>query len=840
MLFLCGQAKQFYKKFNTYWPPNCGIMFSVLRNFYEGQIIRKAKDFIDLTTRHITLKGRLWFLHRCKDYNMVPKSLRVKAKINNVIGRRAAEKAGKSFLSAAIHEAHVQCNVTKSKLEKVDSEICIHMQQQHVQWIKDFSEQRKVVFTETTRNRLDKKLMQLKMEHGLTVKKQWKQNSVVNLSSKTFTSDELGVLSKGLSFAPLRSKPPAMNIINDIEVGIMAAQLPQATKNRIRAITSNTIQLKKPIPQYNLTRQERETLRRLKSDKEIIVTKADKGGKVVLMDALDYKDRVKHVTSDGLKYEKLSSSSCNSVNSDLKSLLKMITMDGRMSKSEVQQWVIQEPRIPRLYGVPKIHKVGTPLRPIVDATDSVTYKVGKNLNRILKPIVEEKPYVLKNSVQFSNFVKDYKIQEDEILVSFDVVQLFPSIPIQVALEAIKKALLGNNEWQKNTSLTAREIIILCGMCLNTQEFIFDKQIYSQKEGLPMGGPLSPLAAESVMQDIELEIFNHLELLNSKPKMWLRMVDDIFSVVKKDEVSKVLTVCNSVHENIKFTVECEEKGKLPFLDVLVERRNEGLITSVYRKPMNAMRVLPFNSGHNHGTKIGIVKNLVHRAVNLCSDQNKLADELKTIEQLCDEGGYPKKVVKKIMQASVQSIEAGEKRGEQNQKKEERQEVIRWGVTYHPGIFEILKRRFREWGIELVASNYATLNNMFKGKKDIVEDKEKKGVVYKINCTQCDASYVGQTGQCVKTRIYRHKLGEKNEDFDHYPMVEHASQYKHNIDWQHIQIVDIEKNNNKRMLLESWHIKRQANPVNRHNGMSHSPIYEWLLHDIEPKKVKIIEF
>jgi len=32
---------------------------------------------------------------------------------------------------------------------------------------------------------------------------------------------------------------------------------------------------------------------------------------------------------------------------------------------------------------------------------------------------------------------------------------------------------------------------------------------------------------------------------------------------------------------------------------------------------------------------------------------------------------------------------------------------------------------------------------------------KLIVYKINCKNCDASYVGQTGRILKTRIKKHK-------------------------------------------------------------------------------------
>ena len=42
---------------------------------------------------------------------------------------------------------------------------------------------------------------------------------------------------------------------------------------------------------------------------------------------------------------------------------------------------------PKFYGLPKIHKPDTPLRPIVSSCGSVTYGVAKELAKILKPLL---------------------------------------------------------------------------------------------------------------------------------------------------------------------------------------------------------------------------------------------------------------------------------------------------------------------------------------------------------------------------------------------------------------------------------------------------------------------
>ena len=48
--------------------------------------------------------------------------------------------------------------------------------------------------------------------------------------------------------------------------------------------------------------------------------------------------------------------------------------------------------LPNSMGLPKIHKVGTPLRPIVSSRGSITCGVAKELTHIFKPLVGQSPH----------------------------------------------------------------------------------------------------------------------------------------------------------------------------------------------------------------------------------------------------------------------------------------------------------------------------------------------------------------------------------------------------------------------------------------------------------------
>ena len=59
----------------------------------------------------------------------------------------------------------------------------------------------------------------------------------------------------------------------------------------------------------------------------------------------------------------------------------------------------------------------------------------------------------------------------------------------------------------------------------------------------------------------------------KPKFYRRYVDDIFVLFDSiEKLEKFKEYLNSKHENINFTSEIEKDGKLPFLDMLIDRNN----------------------------------------------------------------------------------------------------------------------------------------------------------------------------------------------------------------------------------------------------------------------------
>jgi len=66
-----------------------------------------------------------------------------------------------------------------------------------------------------------------------------------------------------------------------------------------------------------------------------------------------------------------------------------------------------------------------------------------------------------------------------------------------------------------------------------------------------------------------------------------------------------------------------------------------------------------------------------------------------------------------------------------------------------------------------------------------------VVYKINCKDCDASYVGQTGRQLKTRISEYKNHINRNTFGLPVITEHRLHKNHEFDWERVEILDVER-------------------------------------------------
>ena len=121
-------------------------------------------------------------------------------------------------------------------------------------------------------------------------------------------------------------------------------------------------------------------------------------------------------------------------------LLKIIKAKGGINGTTYKRLYPTGVGSPKLYELPKVHKEGMPLWPIISSKGSVTYETAKELARILKPLVGRSPHHVQNTKDFIYSIADIQLKPDECIMSYDVNALFTSVPIQPAVNIIKKHL----------------------------------------------------------------------------------------------------------------------------------------------------------------------------------------------------------------------------------------------------------------------------------------------------------------------------------------------------------------------------------------------------------------
>ena len=210
---------------------------------------------------------------------------------------------------------------------------------------------------------------------------------VINLSNKPLTPAQRSVLAKGPNFAVTPRQPPNLEYITAIEAA--CTKLSQQDVEELRADVNRVLRSSHP-PKPNLTKAQNIALRELKRDRDCIVLTADKGVAMVVMDKQDYINKANQLLNQNT-YKVISKDPTNTIKNKLINILKGIKTKTGLGSNTYKAMYPTGCVPPKFYGLPKIHKPDTPLRPIVSSCGSVTYGVAKELAKILKPLVGKSP-----------------------------------------------------------------------------------------------------------------------------------------------------------------------------------------------------------------------------------------------------------------------------------------------------------------------------------------------------------------------------------------------------------------------------------------------------------------
>ena len=178
--------------------------------------------------------------------------------------------------------------------------------------------------------------------------------------------------------------------------------------------------------------------------------------------------------------------------------------------------------------------------------------------------------------------------------------------------------------------------------------------------------------------------------------------------------------------------------LPFLDTITTRRGTATQVDVYRKPTHTDRYLDFLSCHPLCHKRSVVNTLLKRAKNIPSTNKGRREERKRVKAVLRDNNYPLSFIRDCERALTKQPTENNFNGF----------VV---LPYVQGVSEKIGHILKQQKVKVAYKLQLTISNLFPRPKEQDEsDRQKSGIVYKINCTQCNFVYYGQTERPLKTR------------------------------------------------------------------------------------------
>ena len=329
-------------------------------------------------------------------------------------------------------------------------------------------------------------------------------------------------------------------------------------------------------------------------------------------------------------------------------------------------------------GLIKSHKEGNPTPLLLSGCNTAIENLSIFVDYYLTPLAKKLPSFIQDSTDFLNKLLelDYKPTESTLLVSFDVVNMFPNIDNNLGIKAVKKALNS----RKDKSPPTNCILEATKLCLELNNCRYLGKDFLQIHGTAMGPHNACSYADLSMGEFDDKALNGYKI---SPQIWWRFRDDIFSFWEHGEeaLMEFLEFLNAIYPTIKFTVNFSTQS-LEFLDVLISIQNDEserrITTSVYSKPTNVHQYIMPNSSTPKSSLQGIAKGVATRIRRICSDEADFQDKSKLYQKRLVDRGYNEAFIAN----EFSEVAKMQRKTALTRKQKNNKEVTAWVVDYNP--------------------------------------------------------------------------------------------------------------------------------------------------------------
>lgn len=789
---------------------------------YNNEASRTMKEYCNETKRLVQQQQRLRFTLACRSYGIIPNhtkntTTKVKElfKCNTIKGKlgRIENNFHKKILNLEISQTNTNIKLIKQKLFQLKSGIMDMILEEDYNMFFNKQISRMKHITKNIKEGQIAKLNTLKEKtfklHGLLYNENWFENR----TDVVIPTEYKWILSLGKKFAlPVdnRSFSP-LHVIADVEQCIQAMENNEDKEKDVARtkLATNINNFKRklkntPKEKFILTIFEK-TKKILKKHDNILILQADKGNKTVMMYKKEYSDKMERLLDDKNTYRTLRTDPTTKLQRENNNIVADLQKHNHIDNWEKRKLYCSAATAPRIYGLPKIHKLGTPLRPIVSSVQVPCYDLSKYVGQVLKNIISD-DYNVKNSLQVKKQLENMELDDDEVMVSFDVISLFTNIPVHLAIRNIMKKWDKIKEFTKIPSSKFLKILNFC--LIENNYFMYADKLFHQVFGMPMGNPLSPTIADIVLDSLFNDTLAELREENIHFKYITKYVDDILAVIKIKDKDKILNCLNNYHPKIQFTIEVEEKGEIAFLDMKLRKNNNKITFDWFTKETSSGRIINFNATQPKNQIINTAKNLISRVLNI-SDDKYHTKNISKIEKILKTNSFPNKLVKTLIDNTVKNLK---NQNYTQQKTTDDEDKKFYSVKYIPGLTDKnnIKTSIETEKMRFAYKPNTTLSTIFSKTKAPIDKQQQCNIIYKINCSgnddqKCEQIYIGTTKRTLEKRIGEHQADIKRGK-ESTALAQHILKTGHTADFKQVEILDKETREKKRLTLESLHIQQ----------------------------------
>lgn len=423
----------------------------------------------------------------------------------------------------------------------------------------------------------------------------------------------------------------------------------------------------------------------------------------------------------------------------------------------------------------KTHKVDIPFRTIVSERRTWQYEISGFLQRHLKTLKVQDPFLIPSSSTVIQFLMD-KNPGTCSAMSIDVEDLYYSLPQDRLLRCVQDCITVDNDEQDfidACGVSVASFMELLSFYLNSTFVCWQDSMYVQRSGVCIGSQVAPLLSDIFLSKVDTALQPGLEAIGV---VAFRYVDDYLIFLGKDDSDRlaqdVLGMFKEGGQGLSFTSEFPKDNHLQFLDLDLCFGDDHVCWGY--SPRSGKPLLSYQSDHSRLVKDGLAVACIKSALRK-SCHHRVEDSFSQQVSKLMAAGFPTAHLARLSERVLTRLRKSNTGPEDADVEVRRKKVA--AFPYLHGVSHRLKKLAAKYDVGVVFTAKNKIGGLCASVKRRLDKTSsdrsrctvshktrltpcRKNVVYRVPLP-CGRCYYGQTGRCLNVRLTEHSnsLGGK---------------------------------------------------------------------------------